>query len=217
MVAQSARADIEKQLHELQKTRSCVDPSEITGVIESVIVSIREYRAKLSVKLYDDIEALANYIGNAKSEIAAIKADEINSEQVPAATDELTAIVGATEQATNEIFEAVETIEELTSKMEPAIAEKVTDAVTRVYEACSFQDITGQRVTKVVTTLQSIETKVLALLAALGEDYEAVGSDTVREAAKTPDGSDESLLNGPQMPEDAISQGDVDALLANFD
>ena len=32
--------------------------------------------------------------------------------------------------------------------------------VTRIYEACSFQDITGQRIGKVVTALKAIEGRV---------------------------------------------------------
>src|SRR3546814_10175717 len=54
--------------------------------------------------------------------------------------------------------------------MSPELAEKITDAVTRVYEACNFQDITGQRITKAVKALQHIEQKVAGLPAVFGAD-----------------------------------------------
>ncbi len=42
------------------------------------------------------------------------------------------------------------------------------DATTRIYEACSFQDITGQRITKVVATLKTIERKVAHIIGTFG-------------------------------------------------
>jgi chemotaxis protein CheZ len=232
MALPALNQEIEQQLHDLSRTGSCVDPKDILEVVESVIASISGDHASLNHRLHADIEALANYINAAKAEISEIKADKINTEFLPEASDQLSAIVGATEQATNDIFEAVELIEELTEKMAPETAERVVEAVTRVYEACSFQDITGQRVSKVVRALQNVEAKVHALLQAFGEESgagEQSGAEG-REAAlgtpetsrtsvdgATPAPSDEDLMNGPQMPDEAISQDDIDALLANFD
>ena len=47
-------------------------------------------------------------------------------------------------------------------------AAKLQDATTRIYEACSFQDITGQRITKVVAALKAIEAKVAQIVATFG-------------------------------------------------
>ena len=174
--------DIEKQLLDLSRTSERVDPKDIIEVVQSVMASIEGDHASLSYRLHADIEALATYINTAKSEIADIQADKIGSEFLPEASDQLSAIVGATEQATNEIFEAVEAIEELAAKMGPEHAEQVSQAVTRVYEACSFQDITGQRITKVVTALQNVESMGDALLLVFGDESgtgdAAAGPDT---------------------------------------
>jgi len=212
--------EIEQQLHDLPRTGCCVDPKDILEVVESVMASISGDHASLNHRLHADIEALANYINAAKAEISDIEADKINTEYLPEASDQLSAIVGATEQATNDIFEAIESIEALAAKMDSKTAKRVTGAVTRVYEACGFQDITGQRITKVVTALQNVETKVQALLQAFGEESGAEG----REAAPltsvdgaTPASAEEHLMTGPQMPGEGNSQDDIDALLANFD
>jgi len=158
---------------------------------------------------------------NAKSEIAALRPDEIMSEHLPSATDELDAIVGSTEEATNGILQAMESLESLVGEMSPEIGEKVTEAVTLVYESCNFQDITGQRITKVVRALKHIESKVDALVGAFGEDiakYKSAHPQQAETAKKEPDPmSDTALLNGPQLPDNASKQDDIDALLASFD
>ncbi|GAB4371035.1 MAG: hypothetical protein Kow00114_31660 [Kiloniellaceae bacterium] len=217
MAVAAVKEKIAMQLQELQKLDGSISPEELIGIVESVIDSIEGDLTAVGLKVYADIEALAKYINTARAEIAELRPDDINSEHLPAATDELTAIVGATEQATHQIFEAVEGIEALTAKMEPEVAEQVSAAVTSIFEACGFQDITGQRITKVVTALQQVESKVDALLHAFGDDIKK--DDAPRAAKKkttTPTGKparpDEDLLNGPQLPENAISQDDIDAL-----
>lgn len=216
MAASAVKEKIVAQLQELHKTDGAVDPAEVIAVVESVIDSIEGDLSAVGLKVYADIEALAKYINTARAEIAELRPDDINSEHLPAATDELTAIVGATEQATHQIFEAVEGIEALSEKMDPEVAEQVSAAVTSIFEACGFQDITGQRITKVVTALQQVESKIDALLHAFGDDIKGDAPRADKKKTTTPSGKparpDEDLLNGPQLPENAISQDDIDAL-----
>src|SRR5690606_621227 len=127
-----------------------------------------------------------------KAEIAALRPDEIRSRHLPTATDELDAVVGATEQATNSILEAVEVIETLVGEMTPEAGKQITEAVTRVYEACNFQDITGQRITKVVKALQHIEQKVDGLLAVFGGVSDQDGAASAAAADVETLGADEA-------------------------
>ncbi len=217
MAVAAVKEKIVAQLQDLQKSEGTIDPAEMITIVESVIDSIEGDLNAVGLKVYADIEALAKYINTARAEIADLRPDDINSEHLPAATDELTAIVGSTELATHQIFEAVEGIEALTEKMDPEVAEQVSAAVTSIFEACGFQDITGQRITKVVTALQQVESKVDALLHAFGDDIKGDDAPKAAEKKKTaPSGAparpDEDLLNGPQLPENAISQDDIDAL-----
>ena len=89
-------------------------------------------------------------------------------------------------------------------------AAQLQDATTRIYEACGFQDITGQRITKVVATLKTIEAKVAHMVAAFGSR-----ASRPPAAEAMPDPS--LLLNGPQLPAAAMDQSDIDKLLASFD
>ncbi len=92
------------------------------------------------------------------------------------------------------------------------------DATTRIYEGCGFQDITGQRVTKVVKTLKDIEERIDALVAAFGSEIEKVKADQPEpEEKEEKKDCDEDVLHGPQLAKDAKSQAEVDALLASFD
>ena len=217
MAVAAVKEKIASQLQALRKADASLDPEEIVSIVEAIVETIEGDMSAVSLKVYADIEALARYINTARSEIADLRPDDINAEHLPAATDELSAIVGSTEQATNTIFEAVESIETLAEKMPEEIADQVSMAITSIYEACGFQDITGQRITKVVTALQKVESKVDALLHAFGDDL--MPADVPKKPEKkttAPSGAparpDEGLMNGPQLPEDAISQDDIDAL-----
>ncbi len=151
-----------------------------------------------------EIEDLARLIKNAKREIAAIHPDEIRRKHLPTATDELDAIVAATAEATGAILDAAEKLQSL--GIDGAAGQQVTEQVTRIFEACTFQDITGQRITKVVKTLQDIEGKVAQIVRVFGDG-------PAPRRAKTPKPTGEAaLLNGPQLPKAAVSQSDIDAL-----
>jgi chemotaxis protein CheZ len=201
------------------KTRLPSDTrDEIHDVVAEMLATMEGDLSEMNLKLYAEVESLARYIMTAKGEIAALRPDEIMNTHLPTATDQLDAIVGSTEEATNGILQAMESLESLTAEMTPEIAEKVTEAVTQVYEACNFQDITGQRITKVVKALKHIEATVDALVSAFGGEiakYKPAQTET--DAAESDRTSDAALLNGPQLPDSASKQNDIDALLASFD
>ena len=210
-------AELVAKLSALKTRMPSYTKDEIQEVVTEMLSSMEGDLSEMNLKLYAEVESLARYIVTAKGEIAALRPDEIMSDHIPNATDELDAIVGSTEEATNGILQAMESLESLTAEMDPAMAEKVTEAVTLVYESCNFQDITGQRITKVVRALKHIEAKVDALVAAFGDEISKYKS--AHPAAEKADDkmSDAALLNGPQLTSKAGKQDDIDALLASFD
>ena len=169
-----------------------------------------------------EIARMAKVLGQAKLEIAQIRHPMSDDDRVQAASNELDAIVVATETATNNILEASEEINQLCTGLvdlgsgDPMVAEvagMITSQVIRVMEACNFQDITGQRITKVVTTLQVIEDRIKAIIDIIGKDAftELPLPDTAN--AETADPDDEShLLSGPQATGEGVSQAEIDAL-----
>jgi chemotaxis protein CheZ len=157
------------------------------------------------------IARLGLIIAHAKRDLAALQAQEIGRTHLPTAGDELSAIVGATESATNAILDAVERIEKTASAMPGDAAAAITQDVTAIYEACNFQDITGQRISKVVSVLKEVDTTVAELLATLNLPKIDL-SQTPAVASKPQRTGDEALLNGPQAPGGAPNQADIDAL-----
>jgi chemotaxis protein CheZ len=155
-------------------------------------------------------------VARAKSEIAALRVDDINASHIPTATDELDAVVEHTATATNEILDSCETLEGLQGFLSGPQAEALAGAVTRIYEACSFQDITGQRIGKVVSALKAIERRVAAVTHAFGRQGEA-GPAAAADPGASPQTEGQKLANGPQLPGGGTSQQEIDRLLASFD
>ena len=155
--------------------------------------------------LLGEVHALAECITCARRDLTALGADDIVARHVPAATEELDAIILHTAAATDTILDVCEQLE--LDMADEAGHGVVSSATRQIYEACSFQDITGQRVSKVVQTLLTVEARVQAILRVFGQPSPFAPAETVSH----------TLLNGPQHERDAINQGTIDALLATFE
>lgn len=188
------------------------DSQAIETVVRAVFSTMHGDLTAKETGLLAEVEDLGRTISAAKAEIAALHVDDITDSHIPSATDELDAIVAHTASATNAILEVCETLDGLASGMSGAQAEVLGDATTRIYEACSFQDITGQRINKVVTTLKVIDEKVAHIINTFS-NHEAVPAVSVPPVAS----GDETLLNGPQLPMAAMDQSEIDKLLASFE
>jgi len=166
--------------------------------------------------LKTEVRALSLCIQQTKAEIAALRPNNSDDDRLIAVTNELDAIVTATERATNGILEGAEKIDNLAQQLKSQagdtfaghIADEIGEAVVNVFEQCNFQDITGQRITKVVKTLQYIEERVNKMI-------EIWGADTFEDLPLPPEveeDADKKLLNGPALENKGISQADIDAL-----
>lgn len=168
--------------------------------------------------MINELKSLAQTIQKTRHDIAALNVSEIQEEHIQTATDELDAVVGATEEATGAIMDCCEVIEkQATASGESKESQAIIDQVTKIYEACSFQDITGQRISKVVAAVKTIETKITTFLNEAGlsskDIYEGHKSKET-SISQGDDRPDAHLLNGPQDSNDAISQDEIDKLLS---
>ena len=185
---------------------------DVANLVESMMTTLEGDISAVDIQVHRELKTLVAYIQDARAEIAQIKAKDIPSVDIPMATDELDAVLEATAEATNVILDAAEQLSLLSANLPKETAKAIEAITTKIYEASNFQDITGQRITKVVRTLRHIEQKINELTTTLG-------NETVKESEKVqPAPNDEaSLLNGPQLPGNANSQADIDALLASFE
>jgi chemotaxis regulatin CheY-phosphate phosphatase CheZ len=166
--------------------------------------------------LREELREMSAYIHQTRREIAALRPADAGSNRIMAATGELDAIVSATERATSDILNGAERIQTLADRLPRdgetgEIALEIAAQVTEVLTACSFQDITGQRTTKVVNTLRYIEQRVNSMVAIWGPD----GNVAPVAVAPTDSRPDAHLMNGPS--DGAPSQEEVDALLDQLD
>ncbi len=193
----------------------------IEATVRAVLTSMAGDLTAKESALLAELEGLGRTIARAKAEIAALQVEDIRDAHIPSATDELDAIVDHTAHATNEILDCCETLEQLQSELSGDAADKLQNAVTRIYEACSFQDITGQRIGKVVTALKAIETRVSAVVSAAsgmpGQEAAPVAAPAVVAQHDDKRTEGQKLANGPQLPGSGVSQSEIDRLLASFD
>lgn len=210
------RSSARNERLETLKRRYPEAPTEtLMEVVDAVLSTMRGDLSAPEAVLLTEIEDLARTIATARAEIAAIGVDDISSSHIPSATDELDAIVAHTAAATDSILEVCETLDDVATALTAAgdsagqlSAAKLQEATTKIYEACSFQDITGQRISKVVATLKAIDQKIATIRTTF---------DCRPESNIAPSAEEALLLNGPQLPALAMGQNDIDQLLASFD
>lgn len=206
--------DVNSRLEQLQQRYPADNPVMVAEIIRDVLGTMRGDLSAGEAALLSQVEDLANTVANARAEIVAIGADDITASHIPSATDELDAIVAHTATATNSILECCEQLDAMSVKLTAEDSQTLQNVITRVYEACSFQDITGQRITKIVATLKSIELKVAQIIEVFGSDS---GTPDAKANPRAAAPEVQSLLNGPQLPTAAMDQSDIDALMASFD
>jgi chemotaxis protein CheZ len=200
---------------EIKALRALVEPKDDAQRL------LETYQAQLAEmqKLKSELVIIHNAITRTKQEIATLHVTGFHGQSMSRMTHELDAVVNGTEQATQTILAMVEDIDQFASTMieqgkddaEKQMGSQIQDRVVKVFEACNFQDITGQRISKVVNTWKFIEGHVMQMMEIWG------GIDAFKEfipdAPPEPEG-DDALLNGPKLQDDAghASQDDIDAL-----
>jgi len=204
-------------------------PSEQSDVTRETIARetadahalLETYRAQIEQceKLKVELDLIHDAINRTKREIATLHGKSFDGQEMAKVNGELGAVVGGTEQATQQILEATEAIDQaataLSKNISPdqqkLLSEDIQERVVSIFEACNFQDLTGQRISKVMTTMKFIENRITAMMDIWG------GVDEIKAhaPAKVDDRSeDDKLLNGPKLEGDVghASQDDIDAL-----
>ncbi|MBM3733544.1 MAG: protein phosphatase CheZ [Acidimicrobiia bacterium] len=154
--------------------------------------------------LKSELTGLFHYIQRVRQEIAALYKPADDEHRFASMSEQLDAIVKATADATNTIMSAMEENEQIVAEVKKAIA----DNAAAVFEACSFQDITGQRIGKVAKSLGYVEKHVNVLIDTWGRG-EVEKTEVKPDQEKT---VDEQLLHGPQLEGKGVTQDEIDKL-----
>ncbi len=213
-----AHAHHDEILSELRALRSLVKPTE-----EVSAQMVDAYKAQIAevAKLKGELDLIYDAISRTKREIATVHVSGFEGPEMARVANELDAIVGGTAQATETILSNAEEIDQMAATLVARLKDEQSEAlvhdmqerVIKIFEACNFQDLTGQRVTKTVGTLKFIEMHIVRMMEIWG-GLEAF-KDIAPEAIAAPEG-DAALLNGPKIEGEIghASQDEIDALFA---
>jgi chemotaxis protein CheZ len=214
------------------RLESCVDGNEAALRHAEIMRELKALRAALAVaqgsradapergdvaRLASDLSLIAAAIrGEAGAErdgaggAAEDASCDVSSSRVE---HELLAVVNGTEKATQQVLAAAEQIEAAANNLSAALegrieqgpAQDIGDLVIKIYEACNFQDLIGQRIAKIVATLNFVENRVARML------------DDVRNAPAAGRLEGRHRLHGPRLDGDCghADQGDIDAMFLN--
>jgi chemotaxis protein CheZ len=215
---------------EAQRTGDTVPYAAVKELVDAIRAMFNK-EGEAGDNLFAEIGELAKFINNAKKELSEIKGEEITSKEIPDASNQLGAIVQMTEAATGRIMDELDGMSQLQNdlrdrliNMDPpldpdalsavdAALNDCTASITKIYEACNFQDITGQRIQKVVRALQEIERHVLRMVVVFGLKQK---DEQLDEATRAMLDENANLLQGPALAGQGLEQDDIDAILSKL-
>ncbi|MFO1243294.1 MAG: protein phosphatase CheZ [Rickettsiales bacterium] len=200
-----------RSLIELREQKGQIRIEDVGEMFEKVASTLHTESPTDSF-LRNEIIRLADYITTAKKEIFGMVPSEDDPRNIGKAGEELTAVVRATEEATNIILDAADEIQGHVTKLPKSDeASKINDATIRIYDASNFQDITGQRITKVIKTLEYVEATVARLICLFSEspDELSVAAEKLKEMLKDKR-PDAELMHGPSLK--PPTQDEIDSL-----
>lgn len=179
---------------------------EVLELSHQMADAMNAFFGSLDRSIIGEFQYIAQFIQKARDEIADLQPNEIRQKRIPGASMELDAVVRDTQQATEAIMGEAEALLVADPSDGPAYKAQVDDAMMRIIESCAFQDLTGQRVNKVISTLRHIEERVSQFADALGVK-DAPKDETEEEKRKR-----ELLLNGPAIGGPETDQSAIDAM-----
>jgi chemotaxis protein CheZ len=196
----------------LREKRDNVTFHDIITLAEVAAQSAQSFFQAMDHKVYHELREIAGYIESMRQEMGALQVNDLKNSRIPAAGEELSAIVKSTEQATNTIMECAEALMASDANDPAAFKALVDEKMMMIFEACSFQDITGQRIAKVVETLQHIENRVARFADVMrAKDLDGFLNESERARAER---REKYLLHGPQLEGKGNAQSAVDELFA---
>jgi chemotaxis protein CheZ len=184
---------------------------EVLSLASQMSEAMQQFFGSIDRTLHDEMRYVSDYIRQTRAEISNLRPNDLQADQIPGAGAELHAVVKHTAEATNAIMAAAEEVMSADASDPAKYQEFVSTKMMEVFEACTFQDITGQRIKKVVDTLDHIEGRLARFTSVMGvEDAAIVETDEDRRRR-------ENILNGPALNGPEVAQDAIDAMFDSPD
>jgi len=209
-----------KNIVELRQQKGEISLEDLGEIFEQVASHFSTPASNTDLFMHQEIAKLAKYIQDAKKEIFSISTNNNSEPAIIDASAHLDEVIKATESATHTIMDAADSIQNAAGGMGGDKETQIMNATTAIYEACNFQDVTGQRIRKVIKLLENIEERIGKLNSIFGNQEEiaelAVAVKDKKSGEVELPANDKDLMNGPQLSSQAASQADIDALFASL-
>jgi chemotaxis protein CheZ len=187
---------------------------ETCGVSETCNVHVCE-----APEFKRELDLIYRAIRQIKQDMGGLEVSAFISPKIERVGRELDAVIAGTEQATQNILKSAEDIDQIANTLSAmlkgeyaqGLAQDIRDHVVRVFEACNFQDITGQRMNKVAATLKFIEDHIVRMME-IWRSIEQIAP--VAPTAESNDSGENKFLNGPRLAGDSghSSQTEIDVI-----
>jgi chemotaxis protein CheZ len=206
----------------LEEIAAMIQPQQV--LLANIAQAYRQEVEEVT-KLRGEMQAIQDAISETKRQVVSFHAPSHQGVTVNHAAGELGAVVMDTEGATNNILAAAERIEMLSGVIESETtmdamktrAGEIAQQVMMIYEACNFQDLTGQRISRVCDTLNFVEDRVSRMAEVWGgldALSQIMSSEIEAQKAKQEALGTHALAAGPAMvgADGHVGQDDIDAL-----
>ena len=171
---------------------------ELLSLAKHMVASLETIVDEQDDDLGTEVRAIARHIEKTQVELGTLPPRELTFESIPKADEDLREVVASTETATQSILDSAETIMSANSDDLEDYRQTVDNAVMSIFEACCFQDLTGQRISRVAETLGHISEHIQYVTDVINGQ----GGAHLKPVERL----DDPLVNGPQSAKDAISQ-----------
>ncbi len=151
---------------------------------------ISDQTARLVRKEIDIVNAT---IRESRLALATLQRDKEGCTRISKAPGALVKVIGEMEAATETILTNCEQIDKMIESLGEDTATKVRQHIIAILEACNFQDITGQRITRVIKTLEDVDWRIQRIASLWG----GAMSMRNREPQSRPDLSEDKTITGP--------------------
>ncbi len=173
-----------------------VEPEALRAAMAPSLAELRRFIdrrfAELSTEIHATVQMVDYSEANLTGQLGAMKEQLSAVLALPAASTrnsgvELEAVVQTTEAAANRIMEAAEAIGDWLGELraDPALRDRISDKVNAIFEACSFQDLTSQRIRRAIDNLHQVEAMLGTIAPPI--EVEATEAATIVEGAMDPD------------------------------
>jgi hypothetical protein len=158
-------------LGEFARRNRATDTSRVLEAIDRLYSAALGVRGDVQLELFTrDLEDMHDAITETRRDLAAIKPREGLTTRIHAPEHDLDAVAAAAERATADIVSAVESLQDICEKLraqeaDADLCDEIETHARGIFMASAFQDMTGQRIARLVAAVNYLDHRVKAMLA----------------------------------------------------